>query len=138
MSSPLSQALIWGSTPLIFLAVIGLGLVGWNRLGWPAGVRWLVGLGLILAGNVVVWAAVFRIGWAATSGDTARLRTVGLYHWTRNPQYVADIAIFLGWMILSAAPMAWVPALGAIALLVCALCSEEPWLEQVYGEAYVR
>ena len=64
------------------------------------------------------------------------LRTEGMYRYSRNPQYVADIAIVGGWMILSAAP--WVFAVGApvIAILVVTPFAEERWLKDQYGTAF--
>ena len=73
---------------------------------------------------------------AATSGDATGLVTNGLYRWSRNPQYVADMAILIGWAILSASLWA-LPVLAiGIAVLAIAPLAEEPWLEEVYGEQY--
>ena len=73
---------------------------------------------------------------AATSGEATALFTNGLYRWSRNPQYVADMAILIGWGILSAS--IWTLPVLAIgfALLAIAPLAEEPWLEEIYGEKY--
>ncbi|MCB5200416.1 hypothetical protein LGQ03_14300 [Loktanella sp. TSTF-M6] len=60
----------------------------------------------------------------------------GFYRWSRNPQYVADMGILLGWAILSAAPSAWIIALGGVVAFALAPFAEEPWLEDVYGALY--
>lgn len=127
---------VWFITVLIFAAAFALGLLDWNRFEWPAPVRWYVGLPLILIGNVVVWRGVQRIGMAATSGEASGLKTDGLYGWSRNPQYVADVVILIGWGIL-AASLWTLPVLAiGIAVLLVAPFAEEPWLEEQYGEAY--
>lgn len=127
---------VWFITVLIFATAFALGLLDWNRFGWPALVRWYIGLPLILIGNIVVWQGVHKIGMAATSGEASGLKTDGLYQWSRNPQYAADVVILIGWGILAAS--LWtlpVLAIGLAVLLVAPL-AEEPWLEEQYGEAY--
>jgi len=127
---------VWLMTTLIFAAAFMLGLMDWNRLDWPAFIRWGIGLPLIIIGNVIVWRGVSKIGMKATSGEATGLKTDGLYSWSRNPQYVADITILVGWVVLSASLWAMpVLILGLFVLLVAPI-AEEPWLQQRYGAAY--
>ncbi len=127
---------VWLLTLTFFAGAIYLGLGDWNSLGWPASMRWGLGLPLIVLGNLIVWYAVAGIGIKATSGDVAELKTDGLYRWSRNPQYVADMGIFIGWAVLSASP--WVLALTLVVLILAATApfAEEPWLSDTYGEEY--
>lgn len=127
---------VWFITVLIFAAAFLLGLLDWNRLDWPASIRWSIGLPLILVGNIVVWRGVHKIGMAATSGEASGLKTDGLYGWSRNPQYLADMTILIGWGILAAS--LWTLPILAIgcAVLLIAPFAEEPWLEESYGELY--
>ena len=131
-----NQLLIWVPTAMIFICVIILGLIGWNDMGWPAAVRLGLGIPLNLLGNVVVWRGVFSIGVKATSGGDSNLNTSGLYRWSRNPQYVADIAILAGLAILSGAIFARLAAAGGIAVLTLAPFAEEPWLKSIHGQDY--
>ena len=127
---------VWLMTTLIFAAAFMLGLMDWNSLNWPAFFRWGIGLPLIIIGNVVVWLGVSKIGMAATSGEATGLKTDGLYRWSRNPQYMADITILSGWGILAASIWA-IPVLilGLVVLLVAPL-AEETWLQDQYGAVY--
>ena len=128
----------WLLTVIVFAGAFLLGALDWNRFGWPAVLRWPVGLGLVLIGNLIVWGGVFKLGLKATSGAKDQLATDGLYRYSRNPQYTADIAILIGWLILSASLWA-VPAVGlALVALIMAPFAEEPWLDASYGEAYRR
>lgn len=129
---------VWATTVLIFAAAFVLGVLDWNRFGWPGIIRWGFGLPLVVVGNLVVWRGVHLIGMAATSGEATGLKTDGLYRRSRNPQYVADVMILVGWGILSAS--LWtlpVLGLGALVLMVAPF-AEEPWLEQAYGDQYRR
>ncbi|MCZ6765228.1 MAG: isoprenylcysteine carboxylmethyltransferase family protein [Alphaproteobacteria bacterium] len=135
-SSLWSKLIVWALTLVIFGSAITLGLADWNGLQWPWFIRWGVGLLLIISGNFVVWWGVAQIGMRATSGDATGLRTDGLYRYSRNPQYVADMAILIGWIILSAS--VWVLPVAAIGVLLLAIVplAEEKWLEEMYGENY--
>lgn len=127
---------VWVATIAIFVAAFVLGVMDWNALAWPEFARWSVGLTLIVSGNVVVWRGVLNIGFDATSGEVDTLKTDGLYAWSRNPQYVADMAILLGWAVLSASVWAVVIAALGIVVLGVAPLAEEPWLEEHYGQQY--
>ena len=136
-STTLHKTVVWALTLVYFTAVLCLGIADWNAIGWHAGLRWGLGVPLILAGNFVVWRGARELGWKATSGEATRLRTEGLYRLSRNPQYVADIAILLGWSLLSGS--VWLMPLATCGILALFLApfAEEPWLKENYGTDYV-
>ncbi|MCF6274862.1 MAG: isoprenylcysteine carboxylmethyltransferase family protein [Robiginitomaculum sp.] len=129
--------IIWMPALLFILSIFMLGLADWNHFGWPDWLRWGVGLPLLIIGHIIVYSGVFKIGYQATSGAASGLKTDGLYAYSRNPQYSADIAILTGWIILSASMTVLPLALTGIALLILAPFSEEPWLREVYGNPYI-
>lgn len=133
---PLTPVLVWGPTLVFFGAVFALGAIGWGKLSAPAVVRYGLGGALILAGNAVVWFEVARFGLAQTGGAVGALRTSGFHRYSRNPQYLADIAIIVGWMALSAAPLAALVGFAGIVALAAAPFAEEPWLRSKYGDDY--
>ena len=132
----LTPFLVWVPTFTLFGVLILLGVLGWADLAILSWVRFGVGLPLILLGNTVVWMEVSHFGVPQTGGAKGTLRTEGMYRYSRNPQYMADIAIVGGWMMLSAAPLAMVVGFPAIAVLIAAPFSEEPWLKVQYGTAF--
>ncbi|WP_299043141.1 methyltransferase [uncultured Tateyamaria sp.] len=132
----LTPFLVWVPTFTLFGVLILLGVWGWGVLAIPNWVRFGVALPLILIGNIVVWMEVSHFGVPQTGGAKGSLRTEGMYCYSRNPQYMADIGIVSGWMILSAAPSAMIVGFPAIAVLVAAPFSEEPWLKDQYGIAF--
>ena len=127
---------VWLATISIFIATFVLGIADWNCFDWPAPARWSIGLGLMITGNVVVWMGVRKIGLIATSGKVAELKTDGLYRCSRNPQYVADMFILIGWAVLSASGWAAYVAVFGVIILAKAPFAEETWLEEVYGADY--
>ena len=134
--TPFKFIIIWGVTCLAFGACIALGVLDWNSLGWPKSVRFGIGIPLITTGHIVVYLGVKTIGLAATSGAKMQLRTDGIYRTSRNPQYLADMSSLIGWGILSASIWAVPLAFGIIIVFALTPFSEEPWLREIYGQAY--
>ena len=131
-----NQVVVWGLTIGVFVGALVVGLIDWNSLNWSPIFRWGAGFPLIVAGNLIVWRGVFHIGTKATSGGVDELRTGGLYRYSRNPQYLADIAILAVWFILSASSLTLpIVGMGIIVLLIAPL-AEEPWLRKTYGQSY--
>lgn len=137
-STSAHRAMAWTLSTTGFASAIALGLLGWGKLETPGILRWGIGPLFIILGNVVVWTGVVQLGLAATSGAEDMLRTNGLYRYSRNPQFVADVAILAGIGLLSASSLAWPVVLSGILALVLAPFAEEPWLEERYGEAFKK
>ena len=91
---------------------------------------------LIVAGNLIAWWGAFSIGLKATSGGKDELVTTGLYRYSRNPQYVADLAILLGFGLLFSSIWAWGVLEIGIAALAIAPVAEEQGLHEQYGKQY--
>ncbi|MEP1767380.1 MAG: methyltransferase [Sulfitobacter sp.] len=127
---------VWLATISIFAATLVLSITNWNSFDWPVFVWWGIGPILMAAGNVVVWMGVRKIGFGVTSGEVAELKTDGLYRYSRNPQNVADIAILLGWAVLSESGWAAFVAGFGVLVLAAAPFAEEPWLEDTYETDY--
>lgn len=128
--------LVWVPTFTLFGVLIALGVLGWSDVSLPSWLRFGVGVPLIILGNLAVWSEVIEFGLAQTGGAPGTLRTDGLYRFSRNPQYLADIGIIAGWAVLAAAPWAFGVAIAAIIVLLAAPFAEEPWLRDRYGAAF--
>jgi len=127
---------IWGPTILYALSIFVLALGDWNHFGWAGSLRWGLGLPLLVIGHIIVYGGVFKIGYKATSGAATGLKINGIYAYSRNPQYTADIIILLGIIVFSASLVVLPLALAGIFVLILAPFSEEPWLREVYGKPY--
>lgn len=127
---------VWLLTLLSYGGFIVVGLLDWNGLGWPVVIRWPVGLVLIIGGNVLAWSGLRQLSLKTTSGSKGPLVTDGLYRYSRNPQYIGDIAIIGGWAILSASVWAIPLCLGGMLAFVLTPFAEESWLEELHGDGY--
>jgi len=132
----LTPILVWVPTFALFGTMIVVGVLEWGAWPIPAAVRYGLGGTLIVLGNLGVWSEVLKFGVDQTGGASGVLRTRGLYRYSRNPQYVSDMMIVLGWMLMSASPNAWLIGVASIVVLAAAPLAEEPWLVDQYGEEY--
>lgn len=130
--------IVWGTTLLLFVSIFGLGLIGWDQWELPRGVRFGLGATLVLLGNVGVWYEVAQLGLEQTGGAKGSLKTTGLYRYSRNPQYLCTIMLLLGWALLFASLVALPVILATIIVLLVAPLSEEIWMEEHYGQAYLK
>jgi len=96
----------------------------------------LIGIPLIAVGFGLTFYAYFDLGIENTYGADESLVTGGLYHYSRNPQYVASIMGYLGIGAAAGSSVVW--ALVALAVLVYSLMplAEEPWLRKKFGADY--
>jgi len=127
---------VWGVTYALFGAIIALGLLGWGEATVAGQLRYVLGPLLIFLGNLGVWSEVIRFGLPQTGGAVGQLEVDGLYRYSRNPQYVANIAILFGWAFLCASMIAIPAIIAGILLLLIAPFAEEPWMEEQYGQPY--
>jgi protein-S-isoprenylcysteine O-methyltransferase Ste14 len=141
--------------PLAWLVAIplGHGVVPWAisllgpRYGWAGGrpAVWnLIGLAPLAAGAaVLMWVMVLGFSEAsrlperiALDWSPKLLLTTGPYAFSRHPMYLAELALWLGWVFLFGSPTV---LLGFVAL--CAGVSmvarrEERTLEAIFGGEY--
>ena len=133
----------------LFLVVapgVVAGLVPWWLTGWQAGSTWpplqVLGALLVAAGAVVLVDAFVRfvvegIGTPAPVAPTQRLVVGGLYHYVRNPMYLAVGATIVGQALLLGRPILLLYAV-AFAVVVFAFVRgyEEPTLARQFGSEY--
>ena len=105
-----------------------LGYFHWSRFIFGA-VFFLVGLGIDLWGTRTLTAQ-------QSLGEKGKIVTGGPYRYTRNPQYVGFITLYIGIIFVTSSFMSLVTGAFAIFLFFIIPFSEEPWLRQQYGKPY--
>ncbi len=132
--------------PLLYAGALVLGLV-LNAI-WPSRVvaetiRYPAGILLIILGAFIVAAALRAFRRAGTNVDVHQPATAvvtsGPYRFSRNPMYLSLTLIYAGigvaanslWVLVLAVPLLAIIRYGVVA-------REERYLEQKFGEAYVR
>jgi protein-S-isoprenylcysteine O-methyltransferase Ste14 len=102
--------------------------------------HWILGFALIVPGELIRLAGVAAAGTVTRrrSRDVQRLVTYGIFRWVRNPLYVGNFLIWMGFVIISG-----VPWLVPLAIVVFALeyyfivAYEEGVLESIFGGEYL-
>jgi len=123
-----------GWLPLLFL---GIPLV---MPGSTSPFRWEVGLALIVIGEAIRLAGVAAAGTVTRrrSRNVQRLVTYGIFAWVRNPLYVGNFLIWMGFVTISGV-LWFLPA----AILLFAVeyelivRYEEGVLESIFGREYL-
>lgn len=133
-----SATMYWalGIFYLLILGNIWLCVLQWStplfEMSW---IRYfggaLLGLGLILYG----WCRVY-MSKKVEFGNKDHLITQGPYQYTRNPLYVADTLIFIGFALVGNSLLLIVLMILLVQIILLLPLIEEPWLLEQYGERY--
>ncbi len=130
--------LVWALIDVATAGILVVGALDWNTFVLHHWVRIPLGAVLALGGGAFALWGIRHLTWHASLGLDAEFVRSGPYRWTRNPQYVGDIVMLLGWALLFNSLPAWILCALGIAWFALAPFAEEPWLREHYGEPYER
>jgi protein-S-isoprenylcysteine O-methyltransferase Ste14 len=107
----------------------------------PGAMNWLAGAVLIVIGEGIRLAGVSAAGTVTRrrSRDVQRLVTYGIFGWVRNPLYVGNFFIWMGFVVISGV-MWFLP----VAIVIFAIeytlivAYEEGVLESIFGQEYLE
>ncbi len=127
---------------ILFYMVFGINILliifDWNSGLFTSDLRWILGAPLIALGSLLLFWGIHTLGTKNTSGIKDGFISVGPYRFTRNPQYVGDMVLFVGLSIISNSLYLWITHLLLILVFVVTPLAEETWLEEEYGESYLE
>ncbi len=129
--------LTWTSFYLVFGINTLLIIFDWNTWIIKNPLRFIIGVPLILIGPLLLVGAIRVLGGKNTSGLSAGFIKEGPYRFTRNPQYIGDMALFLGLSLVANSLYVWITHLFLILVFLITPLAEEIWLEEQYGETYL-
>ncbi len=99
--------------------------------------QFAIGIALVTIGFGFTIYGYFDLGIENTYGADEGLVTNGLYAYSRNPQYVSSILGFFGTALAHGGAHAAILCGLAILVYVILPFTEEPWLQQAYGDVYL-
>jgi len=129
---------MWGWT----VVATGAGLVlvivdyGGGPLDHPAWI--LAGAVLVALGAGLADWGIRTLGRRTSAGLSGRFSGAGPYRWTRNPQYLGDVLMTVGIVMVSDSWRVALLGAGGVVCLLLAPLAEEKWLVEQYGDAYER
>jgi protein-S-isoprenylcysteine O-methyltransferase Ste14 len=120
--------------PVLFIAVPLL------APGQMSGVRWWIGGLIVVLGESIRLAGVAAAGTVTRrrSRDVQRLVMYGIFSWVRNPLYVGNFLIWMGFVVVSG--VLWFLPLAIIIFAIeyfLIVRYEEGVLESIFGAGYV-
>jgi protein-S-isoprenylcysteine O-methyltransferase Ste14 len=123
-----------------FYAAFGLNaaifILDWNSGMIVNSLRFVLGIPLALLGVLLVSWGAATLGIRNTSGLLDGFVAAGPYRFTRNPQYLGDMILFVGLSLIANSTYLWVTHILTIAVFAIAPLAEETWLDKQYGEDY--
>jgi protein-S-isoprenylcysteine O-methyltransferase Ste14 len=122
----------WLPVPFVLVALLAPSRAnGWN---WLAGfVLIVIGEGIRLAGVAVAGTVTRR-----RSRDVQRLVNYGIFGWVRNPLYVGNFLIWMGFVVISGVLWFLPIAIALFAIEYSLIVAyEEGVLESIFGQEYL-
>ncbi|MCK4826607.1 phosphatidylethanolamine N-methyltransferase family protein, partial [bacterium] len=113
-------------------------LFDWNTWIFNGPLRFVPGIPLIIIGTLLFSWGIRTLGTINTSGVSDRFIKTGPYQFTRNPQYLGDMILFIGLSIVTNSLYLWITHILLILVFVVTPLAEEKWLEEQYGELYLQ
>ena len=130
------HSLTWACFYVVFGINIALVFLDWNSWIFKSNLRFIIGIPVALLGGLLAAWGVVALGVKNSSGLKGGFVSSGPYRFTRNPQYVGDIILFVGVSITANSLLLWITHALLILAFVIAPATEEPWLEDQYGQVY--
>lgn len=122
----------WLPVPFVLVALFAPGRAsGWN---------WLIGFVPIVIGEWIRLAGVSAAGTVTRrrSRDVQRLVTYGIFCWVRNPLYVGNFLIWMGFVVISGVLWFLPIAIALFAIEYSLIVAyEEGVLESIFGQEYL-
>jgi protein-S-isoprenylcysteine O-methyltransferase Ste14 len=128
--------LTWASFYLVFAINTVLFFLDWNTWVLKNTMRFIIGIPLAIIGVLLVSWGIAALGARNTSGIKDGFVMSGPYTFTRNPQYLGDMVLFLGLSIVANSLNLWIVHILLIMVFTITPLAEKPWLEEKYGQDY--
>lgn len=127
---------VWATTIIATVGLFWLSFLDWDSWFFHHWARYIPAAILIAGGTFSALWGVSSLSLHNSLGLKGRLITSGAYRYTRNPQYVGDIAITLGILIAANSFLVFIAGALAVILFVLTPFTEEPWLQERFKTDY--
>ena len=115
-----------------------LAFLTWDTWSISSEIRLFIGIPISIIGGMLVTWGIFTLGIANTYGSRNGFINNGPYRYTRNPQYLGDITLFVGLSLVVNSLYVAIPLLLLAITFFITPLSEESWLYDQYGDEYLK
>lgn len=119
-------------------SMLAAGYFDWNSWTLPGPASFVLGMVMLVMGNIGFVSATFGLGIEGSCGQEGKLRTGGFYQYSRNPQLLFLFVVLLGSISFANSDAILIVAVAVAMWFALMPLAEEPWLQEQYGEAYRR
>ncbi len=130
--------LTWVLFYIAFILNGFLVLIDWNSWLFTYNSRFFLGIPIVVIGSLLFSWGLASLGTKNTSGLKERFIIKGPYKFTRNPQYLGDLILFAGIILISNSFYVLITHVLLILVFSITPLAEEVWLEETYGEDYKK
>lgn len=109
----------------------------WNSWLLNDNARFFLGVPLAVIGGLLVSWGIYALGTKNTSGQKDRFKAKGPYRFTRNPQYLGDMILFAGFILISNSLYVLITHVLLSLVFAVTPLAEEVWLEETYQDEYI-
>ena len=128
--------LTWALFYLVFGLNAALLVLDWNQWRFSSPLRYVPGIALTVIGLLLLSWGFRNLGARNTSGLRDGFVAAGPYRFSRNPQYLGDMLLFVGLSLIANSMHLWIAHTLLILVFAFTPWAEETWLEEQYGQAY--
>ncbi|HEC37734.1 MAG TPA: isoprenylcysteine carboxylmethyltransferase family protein [bacterium] len=129
---------IWIFSIISYLGIILLSILDWNSFVLSHWSRYPIGFIFLTMGFIIAILGVKALSVHSSLGLKGTLIIQGIYKYTRNPQYLGDILLFIGIIIISNSLLTFINGFLGILWNILTPFTEEPWLKKQFKEDYVE
>ncbi|MFW9897101.1 MAG: methyltransferase family protein [Candidatus Thorarchaeota archaeon] len=111
-------------------------ILDWDSFIFQLWLRLPFGVFLIIIGLIIMLWGAWSLNISSSMGLQKTLIVRGLYKYSRNPQYIGNILLLIGIIIVSNSALTLVVGILGIFWTILLPFAEEPWLREQFGEKY--
>jgi protein-S-isoprenylcysteine O-methyltransferase Ste14 len=126
----------WILSIISYLGILALSILDWDSFILSHWSRYPIGIIFIIVGLFIAFWGVKTLSVHSSLGLEGILITQGPYKFSRNPQYLGDILLFIGIIIISSSFLTLISGILGILWNILTPFAEEQWLLERFGNDY--
>ncbi len=128
--------MVWILSIFSYLGILLLSILDWDNFIYSHWSRYPIGIIFLVVGLFIALWGMKTLSIHTTLGLKGTLIDKGPYKFSRNPQYLGDILLFIGFILISNSLLTLITGFLGILWNFLTPFTEEPWLKKQFKEEY--